>query len=81
MLAWTDNAFSSRREDGALVGGFVINGRTEWWAHPHGIHTREGRQTGLGPFPNRELAKTALDPDNVQAWTTQAIPFPPPAGR
>lgn len=51
MLAWTDNAFSSRREDGALVGGFVINGRTEWWAHPQGIHTREGRQKAAQEAP------------------------------
>ena len=74
-LEWIDNAFSSRRSDGALVGGFVIDGKTEWWAHLHGIRTREGRRNGLGPFPDRETAKRALDPENVQAWTTQPIPF------
>lgn len=75
-LTWTDNAFSSRRSDGALVGGFVIDGRVEWWAHPQGIRTKDGRANGLGPFPTRELAKQALDPSNVQAWTTAPIPFP-----
>ena len=25
MLAWIDNAFSSRREDGALVGGASLD--------------------------------------------------------
>lgn len=79
-LTWTDNAFSSRRSDGALVGGFIINGAVEWWAHPKGIRSREGLRCALGPFPTRELAKASLDPDNVQAWTTQAIPFPNPQG-
>lgn len=76
MLAWIDNAFSSRREDGALVGGFIIEGRVEWWAHPKGIRTREGLRDARGPFPTRELAKASIDPENVQAWTTEPIPFP-----
>lgn len=75
-LTWTDNAFSSRRSDGAIIGGFVIDGRVEWWAHPQGLRTKDGRANGLGPFPTRELAKQALDPNNIQAWATSPIPFP-----
>ena len=75
-LTWIDSQFSSRRSDGAIIGGFVIDGRVEWWAHPQGLSTKDGRANGIGPFPTRELAKRALDPEEVQAWTTTPIPFP-----
>lgn len=54
-LPWTDKqTMTSVRADGAKVGGFVVDGRLEWWGYPvNGCPT--------GPHASCEDAKRAVD--------------------
>jgi hypothetical protein len=56
---WVDGACSSKRSDGARVGGFWINGKLEWWSYPSDYSIRANN--ALGPFTTINAAKDALD--------------------
>ena len=67
-MSWTDRPGASERHDGARVAEFLIEGRIEWWAYPAGYkHRVSCPDLVQGPFPDRQLAKNALE---------VAIPFP-----
>ena len=55
MSTWTDKpSMTSVRDDGAKVGCFYIDGRSEWWGYPP-----SGCPTG--PHETCEEAKAAVD--------------------
>ena len=55
MSAWTDKpSLTSVRTDGAKVGGFIVDGRLEWWGYSPANHP-------TGPHATLEDAKRAVD--------------------
>jgi hypothetical protein len=58
---WIDNeyAYTGKRNDGARVGGFWLNGKLEWWAYPSNYSMK--LNNALGPFSTMNAAKDALD--------------------
>jgi hypothetical protein len=59
-MTWTNRPGSSRREDGAKVGEFFLNGKPQWFAYPASWRPR-CEFAALGPFDTRDEAKYAID--------------------
>ena len=58
-MEWVDTEYTSKRSDGAKVGGFWISGKLEWWAYPSDYSLRANN--ALGPFKTMNEAKDILD--------------------
>ena len=59
-MNWTDRPGSSVRADGARVGEWFTNGKSEWWGYPAAWRPR-CELTALGPYSTRAQAKYAVD--------------------